>query len=410
MRFQYQGVTRQKEPVTGIVEANDEIEARLKLRAMQIRPDKIGVASGRGTTFDLSKFLSFGFFKPIDLKGLMLFTKQFSSLLDSGVPVVQCIDILAQQEQRASFKKILFTIKTDVEAGGGLAESLGKHPNAFSEFFIRVVEAGEVSGTLDKSIRRIGVQLEKLGKIKSKVIGALLYPAITLVVAAAVLAFLLIKVIPEVSKLYGESSSELPELTKTVLAFSNWFQDNAGAMLAAAFVFALSFSAMMRVESFRHGWDRLIVRVPLFGSLIRKATIARFTRTLATLVASGVPLLSCFEICVKLTGNFAIRDIVARTSLAVQEGKSIAQGLVLGGDLFPPMVIHMVNIGEMSGKLDELLNKVADIYDDEVDDAVGAMTGLLQPALIVGVGIIIAFLLLSMYLPIFQLAEKVTGQ
>jgi len=410
MRFQYHGVTRQKEPVSGIVEANDEIEARLKLRAMQIRPDKLGIATGRAVTFDLGKFLTFGFLKPIDLKGLMLFTKQFSSLLDSGVPVVQCFDILAQQEQRASFKKILTTIKTDVEAGGGLAESLGKHPGAFSEFFIRIVEAGEVSGTLDKSIRRIGVQLEKLGRIKSKVLGALLYPMITLVVATVVLGFLLIKVIPEVSKLYGESNSELPELTQTVLAFSHWFQDNVGAMCAALFIFALSFAGMMRVESFRQGWDRFVVRVPLFGSLIRKAAIARFTRTLATLVSSGVPLLSCFEICVKLTSNFAIRDIVARTSLAVQEGKSIAQGLVLGGDLFPPMVIHMVNIGEMSGKLDELLNKVADIYDDEVDDAVGALTGLLQPAMIVGVGIIIAFLLISMYLPIFQLAEKVSGQ
>ena len=409
MRFQYQGTTRQKEPVTGVVEAVDEIEARMKLRAMQIRPDKIGIAASKGFDLNLKKLLTFGLGGSINVKSLMLFTKQFSSLLDSGVPVVQCLDILGQQEQRANFKRILTTIKNDVEAGGGLADSLAKHPSAFSDFFVRVVEAGEVSGTLDKSVRRIGVQLEKLGKIRSKVAGALLYPIITVVVATFVLAFLLVKVIPEVSKLYGDSSSDLPEITQFVLALSEWFQEYVGALLVGIFCAGVGFGLLLRMPSFREVWDRFIVRVPLFGSLIRRSSIARFTRTLATLVSSGVPLLNCFEICVRLTSNFAVRDILKKTSLAVQEGKSIAQGLAMGGDLFPPMVIHMVNIGEMSGKLDELLNKVADIYDDEVDDAVNALTGMLQPALIVVVGIIIAFLLISMYMPIFSLAEKVTG-
>ncbi len=395
--------------MNGIVEAADEVEARMKLRAMQIRPDKLGVAVGKGFDLNLKKLLTFGLAGSVNIKGLMLFTKQFSSLLDSGVPVVQCLDILGQQETRASFKQILVKVKSDVESGGGLAEALSKHPSAFSDFFVRVVEAGEVSGTLDTSVRRIGIQLEKLGKVKSKVIGALLYPIITVIVAAGVLGFLLVKVIPEVAKLYGESSSDLPELTKFVLAFSNWFQENVGAMLAAFFVMGVGFGVLFRVPTFREGWDRLVVKLPLFGSLIRRASIARFTRTMATLVSSGVPLLNCFDICVRLTGNFAVRDILKKTSLAVQEGKSIAQGLAMGGDLFPPMVIHMVNIGEMSGKLDEMLNKVADIYDDEVDDAVSAMTGLLQPLLIVIVGVLVAFLLVAMYLPIFTLAEKVTG-
>lgn len=402
-------MTRQKEPVSGVVEAVDEVEARMKLRAMQIRPDRLAIATSKGMDLNLKKLLTFGLSGSVNVKALMLFTKQFSSLLDSGVPVVQCLDILAQQEQSPKFKRILTTIKNDVEAGAGLADSLSKHPSAFSDFFVRVVEAGEVSGTLDRSVRRIGVQLEKLGKIRSKVIGALLYPIITVIVATFVLAFLLVKVIPEVSKLYGESSSDLPEMTQMVLALSNWVQEYIGAVVVALFCFGVGFGLLLRVPSFRQTWDRVIVRVPLFGSLIRRASIARFTRTLATLVSSGVPLLNCFEICVRLTQNFAVRDILAKTSLAVQEGKSIAQGLAMGGDLFPPMVIHMVNIGEMSGKLDELLNKVADIYDDEVDDAVNALTGMLQPMLIVVVGVIIAFLLISMYMPIFQLAEKVTG-
>ncbi len=408
MKYYYSGTTRQKEIVSGVVDATDEVEARMRLRAMQIRPTKLSEKRIAALDFSFEGLSNISLGPVIDLKGIMVFTRQFSSLIDSGVPVVQCLDILYQQERRAQFKKVLFKIKGDIEAGSGLAEALARHPKVFNEFFIRIVEAGEVSGTLDKALRRVGAQLEKLGRLKAKVIGALTYPLITLVVAACVLVFLLVKVIPEVAKLYGESKAQLPEITVQVLALSKWFQENYILLIGGVGGVIFGFMLMYRTPQFREIWDPLVIRMPLFGTLVRKATIARFTRTMSTLVSSGVPLLTAFEICVKIVENRALKKVVKNTATMVQEGKSIAQGLSAGG-IFPPMVVHMVNIGEMTGKLDELLGKVSDIFDDEVDDAVSALTGMLQPAMIVVVGIIIAFLLVSMYLPIFQLAEKVTG-
>ena len=406
-KFYYAGVTRQRENVSGAVEAKDELEARMKLRAMQIRPTKL--SEKRAQAVDLNQLANFTLGSPLDLKGIMVFTRQFSSLIDSGIPVVQCLDILWQQEQRKAFKNILGAVKKDIETGAGLAESLAKHPRVFNEFFIRIVEAGEVSGTLDRALRRIGIQLEKLGRIRAKVIGALTYPLITLVIAIVVLIFLLVKVIPEVAKLYGDNNAQLPELTVQVLALSGWFQENYLYVLGGLGGASFGLTVAYRVPEFREVFDRFVIKVPLFGDLIKKSTIARLARTLSTLLSSGVPLLTAFEICTKLVENKALQAIIKQTAKMVQEGKNIAQGLAAGGALFPPMVIHMVNIGEMTGKLDDLLGKVADIFEDEVDDAIGNLTGLLQPAMIVGVGLVIAFLLTAMYLPIFQLAEKMNA-
>jgi type IV pilus assembly protein PilC len=410
MKYRYTGVTRQKEKVTGVLDADDEVEANLKLRSMQVRPLSLVQTDEvvNPVTGEEKVKVGFSMGKPIDLKGMVVFTRQFSSLIDSGVPVVQCLDILQQQERRPIFKQILISIKQDIEGGAGLAESLAKHPKAFTELFVRIVEAGEISGTLDKALRRVGIQLEKLGRLRAKVIGAMVYPCITMFVAVIVLMFLLVKVIPEISKLYSESAAELPTITQKVLALSQWVQDNYLMMVGVMAAAIIGGPFLYRMDRFRDFFDPFIIRVPGFGSLIKKSSIARFTRTMSTLVSSGVPLLNSFDICMKLMSNRSVQSVIGEAMAAVQEGKSIASGLG-SKNLFPPMVIHMVSIGEMTGKLDELLGKVADIYDDEVDDAVSTLTGLIQPVMIIVVGIIIAFLLVAMYLPIFQLAEKVTG-
>jgi len=416
MKYAYTGMTRQQEKVSGVIDAGDESEARLRLRAMAIRPITVAQKKddGRGNNKDTMVVKKSGgvprftLGKIIDLKGLVVFTRQFSSLIDSGVPVVQCLDILWQQERRPAFKAILASIKENIESGAGLAESLGKFPNVFGEFFIRIVEAGEISGTLDKAIRRVGLQLERLGKIKAKVIGAMIYPLITVVVAIIVLLFLLIKVIPEISKLYGESGAQLPEITVQVMAISNFVQENFLYIIAVVLGIFVGVPALYKIPAFRQVFDPFILRVPAIGDLIKKAAIAQLTRTMSTLITSGVPLINSFEICQKLIGNLKIKESISAAMSSVSEGKTIAQGLAQN-QLFPPMVLHMVAIGEMTGKLDDLLGKVADIYDDELDDAVSNVTGLIQPVMIVFVGGIIAFLLIAMYLPIFQLAEKVTG-
>lgn len=409
MKYYYTGVTRQREQVNGVVDAADEIEAQMKLRAMQIRPLNLTENKTASVfTFSFSGLADLSFGPPIDLKGMLIFTRQFSSLIDSGIPVVQALDILWEQERRPTFKRVLGRVKADIEAGQGLAEALKRHPKAFNEFFVRIVESGEVSGTLDLALRRIGIQLEKLGRLRAKVISALTYPLITVVVATAVLIFLLVKVIPEITKLYTESAAKLPELTELVLHISVWFQGNWGYVVLSFFSFIGGSIFLYRVPAFRAVWDPFVLKVPLFGSLIKKSEVAKFTRTMSTLIGTGVPLLSAFEICEQLMSNLAIRQAVKNAAAYVQDGKTIAAGLKANG-VFPPMVTHMVGIGEMTGKLDELLGKVSDIFDDEVDDAIGNLTGLIQPALIVVVGILIAFMMLAMYMPIFQLADKVTG-
>lgn len=404
MKFKYVGQTRSRDQVEGVLEADDEDEARLKLRTMQVRPISLKAQGIQTGALDMS--LSLG--PPIDLKGILVFTRQFGSLIDAGVAVVQCFEILSEQERRPAFKKVLRQIKSDIEAGSSLADAIRKHPTVFNNLYVSLVEAGEISGTLEVNLKRIGAQFEKTDRIRAKVRAAMVYPIITLIVSAVVLFFLLVKVIPEVSRLYGENNARLPELTIHVLAISGWVQEHYISLVTFAGVVIFGGALSYRLPAFRAVFDPLVLYLPLFGPLIKKSAITRFTRTLSTLVGSGVPLLSAFDICARLMNNLAIRQVVTRASAMVSEGKTIAHGLGQN-NIFPPMVVHMVSIGEMSGKLDELLNKVADIYEDEVDDAVTNLTGLIQPVLIVVVGGIIAFLLLAMYLPIFQLAEKVTS-
>ncbi len=409
MKYFYTGVTRQRESVKGVVDAADETEAQMKLRAMQIRPTQLSESkAGSAFTFSFSSLSDVSLGPPIDMKGMLIFTRQFSSLIDSGIPIVQALDILWEQERRPAFKKILGRVKSDIEAGQGLGESLKRHPKVFGEFFVRIVESGEISGTLDLALRRIGIQLEKLGRLRAKVVGALIYPCITVVVASGVLVFLLVKVIPEITKLYADSQATLPELTQAVLDLSNWFQANWGYVLGGSIGSVVAFMLMYKLPSFRAIWDPIILRVPLIGPLIKKSEVARFTRTMATLIGTGVPLLTAFEICEKLMSNLTMKKSVRTAASYVQDGKSIAAGLKVNG-VFPSMVTHMVSIGEMTGKLDDLLGKVSDMYDEEVDDAVSNLTGLIQPALIIGVGITIAFMMMAMYMPIFQLADKTTG-
>ncbi len=405
MKYYYNGVTRGKESVKGTIDATDEIEARLRLRLMQIRPTLVKIDKPTNIKFDLDKL---GLGPKMDLKAMVVFTRQLSSLIDSGVPVVQCISILWEQEQRPHFKKVLLKIKEHIESGGTLSGAMEKYPKIFNDYFVRIVEAGEMSGTLDVSVRRVGIQLEKLGKLKSKVISALTYPVITLVVAIIVLVFMLLKVIPGVAQLYSDNSAKLPELTVFVLGLSKWVQDNFFNMIIVVAGMAVGIPYLFKNPKTKEKLDPLLLKLPLFGSLITRSTVATFSRTLSSLISSGVPLLQSFDICIRLIGNTALKKVLKDTQQGVAEGKTISYSLGKS-TFFPPMVVHMVNIGEMTGKLDELLGKVAEIYDDEVDDIIGRMTGLLQPLLIVFVGGIVAFLLLAMYLPIFQLAEKTTG-
>lgn len=418
-KFAYTGTTRGRENVSGVVEAADELEAKMRLRAMQVRATSLNLERPKGRYFGAEKpeggfkglwqqlgQISIG--KVLDRRGLYVFTRQFSSLIDAGVPVVQCLDILIEQGRSLPFKRVLSSVRGSVESGSTLAAAMAKHPKVFPELMITMVEAGEVSGTLDLALRRVGVQFEKMNAIRVKVKAALMYPIITVVVAIGVMVFLLVKVIPEVARLYTQSNAKLPELTQNVLDLSAWVQHNYIYIFVGTIAVFMILGVLAKIQYVREVWDPFIIRVPLIGDLIVKSTVTRFCRTISTLIMSGVPLLNSFEVSAKLITNLAMRRVVKMTAVGVSEGKSIALGLGRRR-IFPPMVTHMVSIGEVTGKLDELFGKVADIYEEEVDDAVNTLTTMIQPALIVVVGGMVAFLLIAMYLPIFQLAETVAG-
>ena len=405
MKFRYKGTNKKRKSIAGIIEAGSYEEARSRLRNMEIRPQKIekDVLSVK-TNYNLD--LSFG--KIIDLKGLIIFTRQLSSLVNSGVTIVMALQILSEQERRPVFKRVLVNIKEHIESGGGFAEVLQKYPKAFSEFFVRVVEAGEVSGSLDRSLVRVGQQLEKLNNIRRKVIGAMIYPMITLVVAIGVVSFLLAKVVPEIISMY-QDPSKLPAITIFVINVSNWFRANYHLVFGGIIGGVVGIRMAYKIPEVKKAVDPILLKVPVFGLLILRSGIAIFARTLSTLVTSGVQLLTAFQICERVTSNSALKECIRDAAASVTEGHGIAQGLGKR-KIIPAMVLHMVNIGEMTGRLDDLLLKVAEIYDEEVDDAVGLMTTLLQPLLIVVVGGIILVIMIAIYLPLFGLTENMGAQ
>lgn len=399
MKYQYKGISRNREIRNGTIDATSAEDVRKKLRAMEIRPVEI-----RKDYRNINLQLKISLGPVINLKGLIVFTRQLSSLVNSGVTIVSALQILSAQEKRPGFKKVLTEVKDHIESGGGFAEVLERHPKTFSEFFIRVVEAGEVSGSLDTSLVRIGQQLEKLNNIRRKVIGAMIYPIITLIVAIGVVSFLLAKVVPEIVSMYGDKS-KLPWITLFVIDVSNWFQQNWWLVFLALGGAVFGGKVAYSYRAVKEVVDPILLRVPVVGLLILRSSIAIFSRTLSTLVTSGVQLLTAFQICEKIAANSVIKKCIRNASSSVTEGQGISAGLAKL-NVIPPMVLHMVEIGEMTGKLDELLMKVAEIYDEEVDDAVSLMTTLLQPLLIVGVGGIIMVIMVAIYLPLFGLSSN----
>lgn len=403
MKFRYKGINRKRRTISGIIEAENIEQAKIRLRKMEIRPEKVEKDL---LSFNSSeKFnLNFSFGSPVNLKGLIIFTRQLSSLVNSGVTIVMALQILSEQERNPTFKSILVKIKEHIESGGGFAEVLEKYPKVFSEFFIRIVEAGEVSGSLDKSLVRIGQQLEKLNNIRRKVIGALLYPGITLVVAIGVVSYLLTSVVPTIASMYDDPS-KLPALTLWVMALSAWFQKHWHLVIIGLIGFVVGVRLAYRNKKVKKAVDPILLKIPAVGLLILRSGIAIFARTLSTLLTSGVQLLTAFQICERVTANEVLKDCIRDAAASVSEGQGIAQGLGQR-KIIPAMVLHMIGIGEMTGKLDELLLKVAEIYDEEVDDAVNLMTTLLQPILILCVAGIILVIMIAMYLPLFGLASN----
>jgi len=384
--------------MTGEIEAPDRTSAVGELRKRAILVTKIQERAG-------SKSPSKAGGKVKD-KEMAIFTRQFSTMIDAGLPLVQCLNILAEQSESKNLRDVTGRVARSVEQGSTLADSLRRHPRAFDDLFTNMVEVGESGGILDIVFQRLAAYIEKAAALKRKVKGAMIYPASIISVAFLVVIFMLTFVIPTFTKMFKDLGADLPLPTQVVVWLSEFVRTYIFLIIAAVVGCVFAIRAYYRTEKGQGTIDALLLKVPVMGTLIRKVAVARFTRTLGTLVSSGVPILEGLRITARTAGNKVVEKAVLQCRAAVTAGKTLAEPLKASG-VFPPMVIQMISVGEQTGALDAMLSKIADFYDDEVDVAVSSMTALLEPIMIVVLGVLIGGLVVAMYLPIFKLVTLV---
>jgi len=396
--FTWQGKTRSGEVKKGQMEATDEASVHQRLRSMSLQNVKVRKKS------------QFSFKLPgiggITQKDVVIFTRQFATMIDAGLPLVQCLDILASQLDNLAFREVLTKVKVKVESGSTLADALKDHPKVFDTLFVQLVAAGEIGGILDTILNRLAAYIEKNEKLKSKVKGAMVYPSIVLTVAIGVTVVLLLFVTPTFEKMFKDFGGAMPAPTQIVIDLSKFLQKYILLMIGVVIAVAIAFKTWKNTKKGREYWDRFTIQTPIFGPLIRKVAVARFTRTLGTMISSGVPILDALEVVAKSAGNAMVEKAIRYTKEKIAEGKTIVQPLA-ETNVFPSMVVQMIGVGEATGAMDQMLNKIADFYDDEVDASVAALTSMIEPVMMVFLGGIVGGFLIAMYLPIFSIAGAV---
>lgn len=342
-------------------------------------------------------------------KDLVVFTRQFGTMINAGLPLIQCLEILSTQSENAALRKSVGEIKVQVEGGSTFSDALRKHPKIFDDLYVNMVHAGEVGGLLDTILGRLSKHIEKAMKLKGQIKSALVYPAAIVGIAGIVITVLMIWVIPVFEKMFKEMSGgkmALPGPTQLVIDMSNFAQGNWYIILGAIVAIVVAIKKYYATPQGRLAIDKLLLKLPVFGDLIRKASVAKFTRTLGTLLASGVPLLEALTICAKTSGNKVVEGALLDAKFSISGGKTISEPLAKSGT-FPKMVTHMISVGESTGALDSMLGKIADFYEDEVDQAVTNLTALLEPMMMVFLGVTVGFIVVAMYLPIFTMASAI---
>lgn len=342
----------------------------------------------------------------VSVKDISVFTRQFATMINAGLPMVQCLDILSQQCEKEFLKTSVARIMTDVEGGSTLGEAMARHPKVFNNLFVNMVEAGEAGGILDVILIRLATFLEKLDALQRKVKSALTYPAVVACVAIGATAFMLMFIIPTFAKMFTDFGGTLPLPTRIVIGISDFLRHFWWLLIAIITASVIAFQRYYKTESGRLTFDKLMLKVPVLGMVIRKGSVARFTRTLGTLISSGVPILQGLEITARTAGNKVVEQAVLATRESISQGNTISEPLKACG-VFPPMVTQMIAVGEQTGALDEMLDKIASFYDSEVDTAVDSLTAIIEPVMIVVMGVIVGGMLIAMYLPMFKLVTVV---
>lgn len=403
--FKYEGRTAAGEAKKGTLEAADQNAARQRLREMRIQATSISESKGLGSV--QINLPTPAFLKPsVKLRDLVIFSRQFATMIDSGLPLVQCLDIQATQAENPTMRDQLKVVKEKVESGSTFAEALKTFPGTFDDLYVNLIAAGEVGGMLDTIMTRLAAYLEKNQKLIRQVKGAMTYPVIVIVVAFLVVTLLLLKVVPTFEDMFADFGAALPAPTMFVLALSKWLQANILYLVIGIVGTIVGVGRFYRTARGKLVIDKLLLQLPVFGELLTKVAVARFCRTLGTMVSSGVPILEALGICGRTAGNKVIENAINRVAVSISEGRTIAEPLS-ESKVFPQMVCQMISVGEATGALDTMLTKIADFYDDEVDTAVEGLTAMLEPMIMAFLGVVIGGLVIAMYMPIFEMAGHV---
>jgi type IV pilus assembly protein PilC len=398
--FVWKAETKKGEAKKGEIDAANEAAVRGQLRRQGYK--SISVSKKPKDLLEYIPFLK----QKVSEKDVVVFARIFATMINAGLPLIQCLDLLAKQEKNKTFAKVITSIKEDIEGGSTLTDAMKKYPTIFDDLFINLVAAGESGGVLDVILNRLSVYMEKAMKLKRKVKGAMTYPITVLAVSIGVMAILLLKVIPVFKTMFEGIGSALPAPTQLIVDLSQFAQDYFSYIGVGLIVFFYGFKRYYATEKGKLVVDALVLKAPLFGPLLKKVAVAKFTRTLATMLQSGVPIMEGMGIVSRTSGNKIIEIALMKTRQSISEGKTIAEPL-METDIFPPMVVQMIAVGEATGALDAMLSKIADFYDDEVDAAISAMTALLEPFMMIFLGGVVGGMIIAMYLPIFQIASAI---
>ena len=395
--YQWVGTNRKNETRKGQMEASNEAIVRSNLMRLKITPSKI-----KKKPKDL--FENVSWLQPkVKEKDIILFARQFSTMIDAGLPIIQCLEILFTQQGNKTFKRMIKEIKEQVEGGATLAEALKRFPKQFDDLFVNMMAAGEAGGILDAILRRLAAYMEKTAKLKAQVKGAMTYPIVTLIIAIAVLGIILVFVIPVFEEMFADFGGELPLPTQIVVTASDIVKSKIIYIIIGMVILGFTLRKFYATEKGQDMADDLVLKFPVFGTLLRKVAVAKFTRTMGTMLASGVAILEALDIVAKTAGNRTVERAIYDVRSGIAEGRTMADPLTESG-VFPAMVCQMISVGESTGALDAMLEKIADFYDEEVDQAVDNLTSLIEPFMLVFLGATIGGLVVAMYLPIFKMA------
>jgi type IV pilus assembly protein PilC len=407
--FAYSGRTRAGQNVTGerIADTMDAAVAALRREQIMVTRIDAAKAAKAAKAAVVAKVQGPNPRKGVPSKNLAIFVRQFSVMIDAGLPLVQCLEILGKQEPHKNFSAVILKVREDVESGAALADAMKKHPKTFDPLFSNMIAAGEAGGILDTILKRLAVYIEKSVKLKGEVKSAMIYPVAVIVIAGIVVGAILWKVIPTFAALFAGLGAQLPMPTRIVMAMSGMLVSYGWLGIIVIALIGYGLKTYYATNNGRHMIDRIALKMPILGNILRKVAVARFCRTLSTLLASGVPILDGLDITARTAGNAIIEDAIQVTRTSIERGETISQPL-RETKVFPSMVVQMINVGETTGALDAMLSKIADFYEDEVDTAVAGLLTLMEPVMIAVLGVVVGGIVIAMYLPIFDLISKLT--